>query len=151
MKHETVDLELRELEDSTFRQITKLEVNDNQKKCVAPNLYSIAQAYFNKDAWFRGIYVNDKPVGFVMLELNHKKPEYYLWRFMIDKNQQGKGYGKIALDHIVEYLKQFPKATKLESSVVMGDDSPLKFYLNYGFKETEKWDDDEKVIVLDLV
>lgn len=111
----------------------------------------MAQANFHKDAWFRGIYVNDEAVGFVMLNLDHEKSDYYLWRFMIDKKHQGKGYGKLALDEIVKYLKQFEGAKVLRSSVDMGEASPLQFYLKYGFEETDRWDDGEKVILLNLI
>lgn len=150
MIKENVNLELKELDGSSFYPITLLEVFDNQKECVASNSFSMAQAYFHENAWFRGIYVNDEAVGFVMLKLDHEKSEYYLWRFMIDKNHQGKGYGKVALNKIVDFLKQFPEAKILKSSVDMGKASPLKFYLNYGFEETDDWDDGEKVILLSL-
>jgi diamine N-acetyltransferase len=143
-------VELRELDQDSFFPITKLEVFEEQKHNVAPNTFSIAQASFHETAWFRGIYVNDEPVGFVMLNLDHEKPDYFLWRFMIDKNHQGKGYGKLALDEVVKMLKQFPQATELFSSVVMGEHSPLEFYKNYGFIETDEWEDEEKVIKLDL-
>ena len=143
-------LELRELNKDTFYLICKLEVNEEQKKNVAPNAFSMAQASFHDTAWFRGIYVDDEPVGFVMLNLDHEKPEYYLWRYMIDKNHQGKGYGKRALDEVVKFLSQFTKADVLFSSVVPGEHSPMGFYLNYGFDETEEWEEGEKVIKLDL-
>ena len=143
-------LELRELDKDTFYAICKLEVNEEQKQNVAPNAFSIAQASFHDTAWFRGIYVDDEPVGFVMLNLDHEKPEYYLWRYMIDKRYQGKGYGKRALDEVVKFLNQFPKAAVLYSSVVPGEHSPMEFYKNYGFIETDEWEEDEKVIKLEL-
>ncbi|MBN1646385.1 MAG: GNAT family N-acetyltransferase [Spirochaetales bacterium] len=147
---ETINLELKELDHSSFYPVTLLEVSEKQKECVASNAFSMAQANFHSDAWFRGIFVNDEAVGFVMLKLDHDKPDYYLWRLMIDRNHQGKGYGKLALDKIVEFLGQFPEAKVLRSSVDMGEASPLNFYLNYGFKETDEWDNGEKVIRLKL-
>ena len=69
---------------------------------------------------------------------------------MIDKSYQGNGYGKLALDEVVKMLKQFPQAKELYSSVVMGDHSPLGFYKNYGFIETDEWEEEEKVIKLIL-
>lgn len=150
MKKKSVKVELKELNECSFYPITKLEVLDKQKECVASNSFSMAQAYFHKDAWFRGIYVNDEAVGFVMLKLDHVKPDYYLWRFMIDKNHQGKGYGKLALDEIVKVIKEFPHAKILRSSVEMGEASPLGFYKKYGFEETDEWDEGEKVIKLKL-
>lgn len=150
MNMENIQLELKELDHCSFSLVTQLEVFENQKECVSSNAFSMAQANFHRDAWFRGIFVNGEAVGFVMLKLDHDNADYYLWRFMIDKNHQGKGYGKLALDKIVEFLSQFPKAKILRSSVDIGEASPLKFYLKYGFEATDEWDDGEKVIRLKL-
>ena len=84
---------LQEITEQTVGAILRLEVADHQKNFVASNAVSIAQAYFSKNAWFRAIYADETPVGFVMLYVDETKPEYVLWRYMIDRQQQGKGYG----------------------------------------------------------
>ncbi len=150
MSNEKSKLELKEINLKNYLEIIKLEVNENQKKYVAPNDFSLAQAFFHEEAWFRGIYVNNKPVGFVMVEINHNKPEYGLWRFMINKMHQKKGYGKQALDKVIEYILSFPQANVFWCSVLPGEGSPLEFYKKYGFVETGKWEEDEMVIKLDL-
>ena len=55
---------LREITKSTLRLISLLDVGPGQEGLVAPNAFSIAQAYFHPEAWFRGIYADDTPVGF---------------------------------------------------------------------------------------
>ena len=75
---------LKEITSETVRVICDLSVRDDQIKFVAPNAVSIAQAYFSRHARFRAIYADDTPVGFLMLEDQPEKSEYYLWRFMID-------------------------------------------------------------------
>ena len=75
MSTENNKLELREINLKNYIEIIKLEVNKNQKKYVTQNNFSLAQAFFHKEAWFRGIYVNNIPVGFVMVEINHNKLE----------------------------------------------------------------------------
>lgn len=136
---------LREITEHSLREILKLEVADDQKSFVAPNAVSIAQAHFSKTAWFRGIYHEDTPVGFVMLDLDETKPEYYLWRFMIDKAHQGKGYGKEALEMVIEYVKTLPEASELLTSCVPGAGSPEGFYQAIGFEATGDVVDNEKV------
>ena len=61
------EITLKEITEETLRSVLELEVSKDQKKFVAPNAVSIAQAHFSKNAWFRAIYANDTPVGFVML------------------------------------------------------------------------------------
>jgi hypothetical protein len=50
--------------------------------------------------------------------------------------QQRRGYGRAALDLIVEYLTSRPGCDRLFSSFVPGDGSPIGFYLQYGFVPT---------------
>ena len=59
----------QKISEDTVVTICKLSytLSPQQKKFVASNAQSIAQAYFNKHFWFRAIYANDTPVGFIML------------------------------------------------------------------------------------
>lgn len=141
---------LREVTQDTVRAICNLQVAEDQRGYVAPNAVSIAQAYFEPCAWFRAVYADDDPVGFVMLHDEPEKQEYYLWRFMIDAGHQGRGFGKRALDLVVDYVRERPGAGALLSSFVPGDAGPGGFYLRYGFVETGEVDEGEVVIRLDL-
>lgn len=135
---------LQEVTADTFRTIAKLSVADDQKNFVAPNAFSIAEASFSDEAWFRAIYADDDPVGFAMLFENHEKAEYGLWRFMIDKEHQGKGYGRAALQVIIDRIKSHPNATKMELSVVPENVGAIGLYTRMGFAPTGKveWGED---------
>jgi diamine N-acetyltransferase len=117
---------------------------------VAPNALSISQAYFEKRAWFRAIYDDDTPVGFVMLYIDAEKFEYSLWRFMIDHRYQKKNIGLNAMKLVIDYVRTLPNATQLRLSYVPGDGDPSMFYAKLGFIETGEWEDDEKIMVLKL-
>ncbi len=144
------EVTLREITSETVRAICNLEVRPEQRSYVAPNAVSIAQAHFEPQAWFRAVYAAETLVGFVMLSQDPEKREYYLWRFMIAGEHQGKGYGKRALDLVVEHVRTLPGARELTSSFVPGEDSPRDFYLRYGFVETGEVEDGEHVIRLEL-
>lgn len=141
---------LRELTGETVRAICDLEVAPEQRGYVAPNAVSIAQAYFEPKAWFRAVYAGETPVGFVMLELDTAAREYFLWRFMIAAEHQRRGYGRQALDLVVDHVRRLPGATKLVSSFVPGEHGPRGFYLGYGFVETGEVHGGERVIELAL-
>jgi diamine N-acetyltransferase len=85
-----------------------------------------------------------------MLEIDPESAEYFLWRFMIAGEHQGHGYGRHALDRVVEHVRELPGATKLVSSFVPGEHGPRDFYLRYGFVETGELDEGEHVIELAL-
>lgn len=141
---------LREITGETLRQIVALKVTSDQDRFVAPNAVSIAEAYFEPKAWFRAIYADETPVGFVMLYEDPAKPEYYLWRYMIDARYQGLGYGRHALQKVIEHVRTRPRATELLLSYVPDKHGPEKFYSKLGFVNTGKIHDDELEMRLEL-
>lgn len=140
---------LKEITKDTLWPIMNLEVAEEQGTLVAPNANSIAEAYYSREAaWFRGIYLGDQPVGFVMLHVEIEKPEYFLWRLMIDKNHQRKGYGYQAMLQVIDHIKTLPDATELKTSYVTGEGNPSLFYYKLGFEETGEMLEGEKVLKL---
>jgi diamine N-acetyltransferase len=144
------EVTLREVTAETVRAVCALEVRPEQRGYVAPNAVSIAQAHFEPKAWFRAVYADDTPVGFAMLHEDTEKQEYFLWRFMVAGEHQGRGYGRRALDLVVSRVREQPGAKELLSSYVPGEDGPGEFYRRYGFVETGEVDDGELVIRLGL-
>jgi len=138
-------VELREVTGDTVREICRLSVAPGQENFVAPNAVSIAEAYFEPNAWFRAIYADDVPVGFIMLEDDAATGEYDLWRLMIADGFQGKGYGRRAVELLIEYVRTRPGASALMTSWVPGDGTPEPFYLKLGFVPTGEVDDGEIV------
>jgi len=144
---------LREITSETVTAICKLSdtLPEEQTRMVAPNAVSIAQAHFAKHAWFRAIYADETPVGFVMLWDDPEKADYFLWRLMIAAPHQRKGYGRAALEQLIEYVETRPNATELKASYVPIDGGPQAFYHSLGFVETGEVDHGENVIRLPLV
>lgn len=142
---------LREITKETLRPFLKMNVAEPQKNMVAPNAVSIAQAHFEPYAWFRGIYADETPVGFIMLFDNPDEPSYFLWRLMVAEGFQGLGYGRKAIDHLVEYVKTRPNATELLVSHVKDvPGNPGLFYQKCGFVYTGEEEDNELVMRLPL-
>ena len=141
---------LREVTADTLGSVLRLSVKPEQTQFVADNATSIAEAYFEPKAWFRAIYADETPVGFVMLFDDPEKPEYYLWRYMIDGRYQGLGFGRQALRLFIDHVRSRPNATEILASYVPGEGSPGPFYAGLGFVETGKVSDGENVISLSL-
>ena len=142
---------LREVTKQNLREVLRLSVAPRQDRFVAPNAISIAQAYFDRDvAWFRAIYADETPVGFVMLHDEPGAPKYYLWRFMIDHRYQKLGYGAKALKQVIDYVRGRPAAQELLTSIVPGEGSPGGFYETLGFRYTGDLDEGEQVMRIPL-
>lgn len=143
---------LQKITDDNFWKVINLKVDETQDNFVAPNTISLAQAWLHPDiARPFAIYADDAPVGFTMMEVDAADPEkgFGLWRFMMDKSQQGKGYGRAALGLIIDYLKA-AGATKIYLSSDPGNDRAWRLYESVGFVRTGEMDDTEAIAVLQL-
>lgn len=141
---------MRELDKSNYGDLLKLKVAEQQMRFVASNAISLAQALFHPQAWYRGIYCGDTVVGFVMLDIDRKKPEYYLWRFMIDEKFQGLGYGSRALELVIDYVKSLPDSREFLLSYVPDEGNPKGFYEKAGFVDTGEMEAGECIMKLEL-
>jgi diamine N-acetyltransferase len=137
---------LQEITAETVRPVCKLSVDEAQRRFVAPNAVSLAEALFSDHAWYRAIQADDTLVGFLMVEDKPEVPEYFLWRFMIDGRYQGLGFGRRALELVVDHVRTRPGATKLETSVVQAEGGPQGFYERAGFALTGDMEEGEAVM-----
>ena len=103
-------LTLREITKENLIAVTDLEMEDSQKGFVEDNLWSIAECYLYEEFVPKAIYDDETPVGFVLYYFVEDDPDYvFLHRIMIDKHQQGKGYGVRSLELCFEeFKKEFP-------------------------------------------
>lgn len=162
LRHQTLEppdsmlVTLREITAQTVRQITRLSVSADQQRFVASNAVSLAEALFNEEAWFRAIYVDTTPAGFVMLydeSLRGSKPaepKIGLWRFMIDAGFQRQGVGRAALTEVIAHVRGKRVFSSLQTSYVPGPGCPEPFYRRFGFEPTGEVDDGEIVLAFAL-
>lgn len=144
------EVSLAEITRETLTPILKLAVAQEQLRYVATNAVSIAQASFAEHVWFRGIYAGDAPVGFVMLNREPDRQAWFLWRFMIDAQQQRRGYGRAALALALSHVRRQPGVLRLLTSVVPGPHTPRPFYEACGFVATGEVEDGEEILALEF-
>ena len=131
-------INLREITSKNLKSIIDLNVKEDQKDYVASNSVSIAQGHYSNSAWFKGIFNDNRPVGFVMLDLIEEEYKCFLWRFMIDHKYQGKGFGKIALTQVIDFVRSLNLYTYIATSYVPAENGAGGFYKNFGFIESEE-------------
>ena len=148
---------LKPVDDTNREAVLKLTVREDQP-FVAPNDVSLRQAD-EANAEDPGvarpfaIYADEKLVGFCMFAFDPEEEDpddrYWLWRFMIDKSEQGKGYGQSALAEIIKYFRD-NGADQLWLSTEPENECGVHVYHKAGFKETGDIDDGEAVFALML-
>ena len=147
-------IKLEPINDNNRDAVLALSVREDQP-FVAPNDYSLreaAEANAKAPGTARpfAIYAGEKIVGFCMLALDPEDENpvdrYCLWRLMIDKNEQGKGYGQAALHEIIKYFKE-NDVDMIYLSTAPENEVGLHVYHKAGFRETGIIDGDEAVLM----
>ena len=159
-------LKLEKVNGKNVWDILKLRVAEEQSSFVAGNDISIIEAYTaitgNGYAFPFGIYEEGTPIGFLMIGFDTDdywddvppiaKGNYNLWRFMIDKNYQNKGYGKEALRLALNFIRTFPcgEAEYCWLSYEPENEVASNLYRSFGFVETGEMDGEELIAILKL-
>ena len=140
-------LSIRPVTKDNWRELIKLKVRPDQEHFVASNLYSIAEAQFIVDdddgpgQWTQypfGIYDGETPVGFLMYGLNYDstKMQAFIIRLMVDAPLQSKGYGKFAMEKMIEIFCADQHVQVVGISYEPENESARQLYAKYGFIET---------------
>lgn len=145
---------LREITEQNRQKCCSLKVDPAQAEYIASNEGSLKEAQENAEvARPFAIYADDEMIGFTMFawDENNEDPEdkYWLWRFMIDRSLQGKGYGRLALKAIIRYFKD-NGADIITLSTKPSNRTALSLYHQFGFKENGEMNDEEIVLKLQL-
>jgi diamine N-acetyltransferase len=160
--HVAVAVHLREITPENRAAVEALAVGPEQDGFVGTVTVSLREAAETPQAapWYRAVYDDDTPVGFVMISdgstpENMKNPEllgpYFLWRLLVDQHHQKHGYGAAALSLVVDHLRTHrPDAQVLLTSCGQGPNGPLGFYARQGFRVTGQFHDGEVVLELPL-
>ena len=150
-------IKLEPINDNNRDAVLALSVREDQP-FVASNKVSLRQAdetnaEYPGVARPFGIYADDRLVGFCMLAVNLEEEDEddrcYLWRFMIDQNEQGKGYGQAALKEIIRYFRDLG-GERVLLSTEPENERGLHVYHKAGFLDTGCIDDGEAVLRLFL-
>jgi diamine N-acetyltransferase len=143
---------LREITPENFSAVINLDVAEDQKLFVAPNVKSIAQAKIYPDSIPLAVYSGDgdELVGFVMYGYDPDDEKYYLGRLMIDAKFQGKGYGRAAALEVIRRMREIEDCRAIYLSFVPENTGAEKLYSSVGFKRTGKLNGNEIVMRLTI-
>ena len=164
---EVAMVHLEKVNHKNVWDVVELSVHESQKNFVAPNGGSLMEAYIaitSEDAYAYpfAVYDDETLVGFLMIGYNEAgieeeapdilKNNYSLWRLMIDKQYQGKGFGKEAVQLALEFIRTWPhgKAAYCALSYEPENEIAKALYRSFGFEENGEMDGDEIVAVLKL-
>jgi GNAT superfamily N-acetyltransferase len=153
-----VTVTLREITEANLDSVLQVRTTSAQERFVSTVADSIAEAAANPQGnpWYRAVYADEQPVGFVMLSWDvtpqppHINGPWFLWKLLIDSGHQRLGYGQDVVRQVVQLVREHG-ATELLTSYVPGEGGPAGFYTRLGFVARGDVDPDGEIIMrLDL-
>ncbi|MFD1067250.1 GNAT family N-acetyltransferase [Oceanobacillus locisalsi] len=149
-------ISFKKIDESNYKECALLKVNDNQKDFVAPNWYSVLEAVYEEkeERHPYAIYHEDEMVGFLMYvyypaDEDYDKDSWWMERFMIAKDFQGKGYGKASLKKFIKDFQGNHPSEALRTSAVKENHVAITLYEHSGFQRTGEFVDEEAVLLLE--
>jgi diamine N-acetyltransferase len=152
-----MNIKLVEVNRDNCEAVVELKLFDEQMGFVADNSYCLTQAKSGVEFVPMAIYNDDELVGFLMYKIPYESAwdidkqdenEYWIFLIMIDKNHQKKGYGRAAMQLVLDIIKQDKKHNKVYIDVSSENTVAKTFYESMGFVPDGKIVDDEMVYVL---
>lgn len=123
----------KDITKENFWECIELTVTKEQVDFVTSNAISIAQAKVQPECIPLAVYRNDIMIGFLMYCIDEDDSEYWIYRLMIDKNYQSKGYGRKVLEKLLEIIKQDKSHNKIFLGVHKESICAVKIYEDSGF------------------
>jgi len=137
---------LRPITRENFRTVLNLTLHPGQEKFVADNIKSIANAYVEPTFVQLAVYAGDDLVGFAMYGQHPKTGAWWVIRLMIDRKHQGKGYGRAAMEALIETMAERVGCEEIVTSFVAANTVAANLYVSLGFRPTNEIEDGEPLV-----
>ena len=149
MEH-TEELTIHAVTSENWRETLELTVRPEQQRFVSDYApiaaIALAKAYIRPGGMIwapYALYAGDMMVGFFTLAHEpDTTDQYWLFHFFIDQRHQGRGYGKAAMQRIIELVRrEQPQSRMLQLTVHSKNVAAQRLYTNVGFQPTgeERW------------
>lgn len=130
--------------------ILALELAPEQQGFVASNAESLAEARRDDEAVARAVVAAGRVVGFLMYSAPDDEDEAIIYRFMIDRREQGRGLGRAAVARVLEEIAGLGHIHRVSICYEPENEAARRLYGSFGFVEKGLDEDDEMIAVLEL-
>jgi diamine N-acetyltransferase len=81
------------------------------------------------------VYAGETPVGMALYNTGPAFDRFFIMRLMVDRRQQGRGYGRAALTQLLALFRAHPQAKEAAISYNIGNEAARRLYAGHGFAE----------------
>lgn len=131
--------------------ILALELSPEQQGFVASNAESLAEARQDDEAIARAIVTAGRVVGFLMYSAPEDDDEAIIYRFMIDRREQGKGLGRAAVAKALREIARLSHIRRVSICYEPENEAARRLYASFGFVEQGLDEDGEMIALLELI
>jgi len=110
-----------------------LRPRDDQLTFIYSTTRSLAEAYIYAECRPLAVYDDSALIGFVMYALDPDDGQYWIYRFLIDRNHQGAGYGRQTLRELIHLMSREPDCRFILLGVDPANTGAQAFYQACGF------------------
>jgi diamine N-acetyltransferase len=125
--------------------VLQLQVAASQRNFLASNRESLREARYDRDARPRAVVAGGDVVGFLMYEAPEDEDIATIYRFMIDRSAQGRGFGNAALQAALAEIRALGHVRAISVCYMPENKSAQRLYSAAGFVE-EGLDEDGEMI-----
>lgn len=132
-------LHLQPITKDNWVKAISLRVREDQVNFVASNAVSLAQLNFLENFHAKGIYLGEEMIGFTLFGIDNDDHEYWMYRMMIDQKHQGKGYGKEAIQLVIDDIRVMKedRHETISLSYEPDNEHAKRIYEKMGFQEVD--------------
>jgi diamine N-acetyltransferase len=138
-------MELRDVTPDNWRDVVRIEPREEQKRFVASVAYYLNLCHYGEEWQPLALYLDGKPVGFAMWGYDAEEDSHWIGGLIIDAKHQGKGYGRTAMETLLDHLAMQPEYRKAALSYQLENTAARRLYASLGFVETGERAEDELV------
>lgn len=139
------EVRLEPISASNREAVLALELGQDQLDFLDDNASSLKEAKNDRDARPRAVIAGDQVVGFLMYDPHMDDDEALIYRFMIDRRCQGRGYGRAALDVLLDEIRALGHVRDVRVSYMPENEGARRLYRSAGFVD-EGTDEDGEMI-----
>ncbi len=130
--------------------VAALVLLPRQRGLVASNAESLEEAAEDAAAIPRAVIAGGRVVGFLMYSAPEGDDRAIIYRLMIDRREQGRGYGRAAVAAALDEIARRPHVRGVAICYARGNEAARRLYAGFGFVERGLDEDDEMIATLEL-
>ncbi len=130
-------IRLELVDKDNFEAVMQVQIAYEDQRRVASVEYSLAQAWLYRDTGRvipYAVITGSEVVGFLLVSIEEDRQTYLIWRLLIDRRFQNRGYGKEALRCLIELAQSDSACQQVVASYVIGNHKMRYILEKLGFQ-----------------